>query len=59
MLGIADLSIFLVYILCVLAALACVVYGVFNWKKGANGVKPDLAEQWRQTEADIAEKLDI
>ncbi len=59
MLGIPDFSILAVYTLCVLAALACVVYGVFNWKKGANGVKPDLAEQWQQTEADIAEKLDI
>lgn len=33
-LGIADPWIWGSYILCILATLLCVVYGIFNWNKG-------------------------
>jgi len=34
MLGIDDPQIWLAYVLCVLSALGCVVYGALNWKEG-------------------------
>ena len=35
MLGLGDFSIFLAYVLCIASALACVVYGIVCWNKGA------------------------
>jgi hypothetical protein len=32
--GIPDLSILVVYLLCIASALACVGYGLYNWNKG-------------------------
>lgn len=37
-----DVSIFLAYILCIAAAVACVVYGIVNWNKGAEPDEEDL-----------------
>ena len=34
MLGIDDPQIWLAYVLCVLSALGCVVYGALNWRGG-------------------------
>lgn len=60
MLGLGDFSIFAVYVLCILAALACVVYGIFNWNKGAETDEPaDVEKEWQETEAVIKEELDI
>lgn len=58
MLGMGDFMIFLVYVLCILSALACVVYGIFNWNKGTDIEEP-AEKEWEETERDIAEKLDI
>jgi len=33
MLGFAGVSVFLAYILCILAAVLCVVYGIIMWNK--------------------------
>jgi len=33
MLGFAGISIFLAYILCIISALVCVVYGAIMWNK--------------------------
>ena len=60
MLGMGDFSIFLVYILCIASALACVIYGIFNWNKGAeteNELKKDM--EWEEKEHEISEDLDI
>ena len=58
MLGMGDFSIFAAYSLCILSAVACVVYGVINWNKGAD---PDEEEnkEWTSTEKNIEENLDI
>jgi len=31
MLGLADVQILLVFILCILSAAACLIYGLINW----------------------------
>ena len=59
MLGLGDFSIFAVYVLCILAALACVVYGIFNWNKGAEINEPAVEKEWQETEKGISEELDI
>ena len=33
MLGFSGVSVFLAYILCILAAIACIVYGAVMWNK--------------------------
>jgi hypothetical protein len=33
--GISDPSIWMAYLLCIIATIACVVYGAMNWNKGA------------------------
>lgn len=33
MLGFADPQIFLVYILCIISAMGCLIYGILNWNK--------------------------
>ena len=46
MLGMGDFLIFLAYVLCIASALACIVYGIFNWNKGAETeaeLKKDLS----------------
>ena len=60
MLGMGDFSIFLVYVLCILSTLACVIYGIINWNKGED--KPediDADMKWEKSEQDISEKLDL
>ena len=60
MLGMGDFSIFLVYVLCIASALACVIYGIFTWNKGAEkeaDLKKDAS--WEKEDTDIAEDLDV
>ena len=60
MLGMGDFSIFLAYILCIASALACVIYGIFTWNKGAekeDEMKKDV--NWEEKEKEITEDLDV
>lgn len=59
MLGMGDFAIFAVYVLCILAAIACVVYGIICWNRGADKEEPEVEKQWEDTEKDITENLDI
>ena len=59
MLGMGDFAIFAAYGLCVLSAVACIVYGVISWNKGADKDEPEVVKEWQTTENDIVEKLDI
>ena len=53
-LGIADPWVALVFILCILSALLCVVYGLLNWNKGEEPVKQeDVA--WAKEEKEEVE----
>ncbi len=59
MLGMGDFAIFAAYALCVLSAIACMVYGVVAWNKGADKDEPEVVNEWQKTENDMADKLDI
>lgn len=51
MLGIPDYSILAVYLLCILSALVCVVYGIYNWNKGGELEPQQIMEeeQWEKS----------
>jgi hypothetical protein len=59
MLGINDPWILLVYLLCILSAVACVVYGLVNWNKGAENEPAEMKEEikWEKEETQIEENL--
>ena len=60
LLGMGDFSIFLVYILCIASALACVIYGIINWNKGAEP-EDEIAKDvdWEKKDNKIKEELDV
>jgi hypothetical protein len=45
MLGIPDFWISIVYVLCVLSAVLCVAYGLYNWNKGGDNEKQQIEEE--------------
>jgi hypothetical protein len=52
MLGIPDFSIWLVYLLCILSTVTCIIYGLINWNEGEE-VKTAVAEKelkWNKEE---------
>ncbi|HNZ71192.1 MAG TPA: hypothetical protein PKJ43_01145 [Prolixibacteraceae bacterium] len=59
MFGIHDIWIILAYVLCILSAILCVVYGIVNWNKGADLEPNELAEEsdWSKNESEIEYKL--
>ena len=59
MLGLGDFSVFAAYVLCVLSAVLCVVYGVVNWNKGGDVSAEVAAEEarWDIEEKKIDEEL--
>ena len=59
MLGLGDFSVFAAYVLCILSAVLCVVYGIVNWNRGAN-VSPEVAAEearWDAEEKKIDDEL--
>ena len=56
MLGIEDKYVALVYILCILSTLLCLVYGIVNWNRGENVVK-DEDVRWAKEEKKVEEEL--
>lgn len=59
MFGLQDFWISLAFILCILSAIGCVVYGIANWNKGAD-VKPDEFKEekkWEESEEKVEETL--
>ena len=52
MLGLADFGIWTVYMLCILSAVACVVYGLYNWNRGGDDENKQIEEEvkWEKTE---------
>ncbi len=61
MLGLGDFGIFSAYVLCILAVVACVVYGVINWNKGDDPDEKELTKEieWNKEEQAIVEETDI
>ena len=59
MLGLQDNSIFIAYMLSILSALGCIVYGLLNWNKGGNKEPEQTKEEqnWENDEKKITETL--
>lgn len=57
MLGIDDPLIWSAYLLCLLSALLCVVYGVVNWNKGDEPVRSEDIEWAKQEKAEVEDVL--
>ena len=59
MLGLGDTNVFLAYILTVLSAVLCVVYGIVNWNKGAGPTREEIKEEkeWAEEEKQIESML--
>ena len=59
MLGIKDPWILTAYLLCFLSALACIIYGIINWNKGAENEEKEISEEenWEKVESTIEETL--
>lgn len=59
MLGINDPWILIAYLLCFLSAIACILYGVINWNKGAEKESDEFIEEsvWEKKESEIEESL--
>jgi hypothetical protein len=56
-LGMASLELAVVYVLCILAAVWCVVYGLFFWNIGG---KPDNTQEmvdWEKEEREIEKEM--
>lgn len=55
MLGIPDFWIWIAYVLCILSAAACVVYGILNWNKGADNEAQQIKEEdsWEESEQQL------
>lgn len=58
-LGIADPWVAAAYVLCILSALACVVWGVLKWNRAGVGDEEPAEEvrQWAAEEDKVEEKL--
>jgi hypothetical protein len=55
MLGFADGWITLVYILCILSAVLCAVYGFVNWNRGGDEEAKEIQEELDWQEKDDKE----
>ncbi len=55
MFGIPDFGIWSAYLLCILSAAACVVYGLYNWNKGKETETNEVEEEmkWEKAENEI------
>ncbi len=56
MFGIEDPQVWLAYLLCILSAVLCVVYGVINWNRGDETVYAE-DKKWVDGEKEIEEEL--
>jgi len=56
MLGIEDVGVWSAYLLCILSAVFCAVYGFVNWNKGDEPVYAE-DKKWVDDEKEAKEKL--
>lgn len=59
MLGIPDFWIWSAYILCIISAAVCVLYGALNWNKGRENEMQQVEEEskWEKVEEEIEANL--
>jgi Na+-transporting methylmalonyl-CoA/oxaloacetate decarboxylase gamma subunit len=56
-LGIEDTAVGLAFVLSLLSAVACVVYGVVNWNKGAEPMKTEDVDWAKEEKAEVEDAL--
>jgi len=56
MLGIEDFRVWPAYLLCILSAMLCVIYGARNWNRGDDSVEP-ADVQWAAEEEKAEQDL--
>ncbi len=56
MLGLQDPAIIAAYLLCIISAIACVVWGAINWNKGSEDVAAEDVE-WAENEDKAEENV--
>lgn len=57
MLGIEDPLIWMAYLLCILSAILCVVYGAVNWNKGDEALQQEDIDWARDEKEEVEEAL--
>jgi hypothetical protein len=59
MFGIKDPWIILAYVLSIISAFACIVYGIRNWNKGAENESSEVIEEvkWEKDENEIIDNI--
>ncbi|MEW6010200.1 MAG: hypothetical protein CIT03_08810 [Methanobacterium sp.] len=57
-LGIPDPWVWGAYILCILAVIICVIYGILNWNKGGEDEEEQIKEEleWEKKEREMEEE---
>ncbi len=56
MFGIEGTTVWLAYLLCILSALLCLVYGLLNWNKGQEELHPE-DQTWLEEEKELEKEL--
>ena len=56
MMGIESTTVWLAYLLSIVSALGCVIYGLVSWNKGASEIKEE-DRVWLEEEKTIEEEL--
>ena len=56
MLGLSEPAIWSVYLLCIVSAIFCVIFGILNWNKGDEPVFPE-DKRWVEDEKTVEEEL--
>ena len=56
MFGIDDTFVWMAYLLCILSALLCVIYGALNWNRGEETIEQEDI-QWASEEKKIEEEI--
>jgi len=56
MLGLDDPQVALAYLACILSAVFCIVYGILNWNKGDEPVRPE-DKRWLEDEKVVEGEL--
>lgn len=59
MLGIPDFWVWSAYLLCILSAAICIIYGLINWNKGSNDETKQVEEAvtWEKAEKEVEANL--
>jgi hypothetical protein len=57
MLGIKDPWVAAPYILCILSAMLCVVWGILKWNKGDNEEPEEEIRKWAEEEDRVEDEL--